>query len=154
MVTAYGAAVTNMPPRETTLVVEDATTQNVLATFIGTFLFSLVGIVALSTGAYGEEGRAILFLVTLGVIAMIIVTMLRWINHLSRLGRAGDTIDGIEKAALEALEARAKRPFLGGREAQTQPDSGWRLQLEAIGICGTLTPALGRRDPTFHASAP
>lgn len=133
MVTAYGAATTNVTPRATTLVVEDTATQNVLATFIGTFLFSLVGIVALSTGAYGEEGRAILFLVTLGVIAIIIVTMLRWIDHLSRLGRVGDTIDRVEKAAMEALQARAKRPFLGGQEAQSQPDSGWCLQLEAIG---------------------
>ena len=133
MVTAYGAATTNVTPRATTLVVEDTTTQNVLATFIGTFLFSLVGIVALSTGAYGEEGRAILFLVTLVVIAIIIVTMLRWIDHLSRLGRVGDTIDRVEKAAMEALQTRAKRPFLGGCVAETEPLDGWRLQLEAIG---------------------
>ena len=43
MVTAYGSATTNVTPRATRLVVEDVTTQNVLATFIGSFLFSLVG---------------------------------------------------------------------------------------------------------------
>ena len=42
-----------MTPRATRLVVEDVTTQNVLATFIGSFLFSLVGIIALNMGAYG-----------------------------------------------------------------------------------------------------
>lgn len=48
MVTAYGSATTNVTPRATRLVVEDVTTQNVLATFIGSFLFSLVGIIALN----------------------------------------------------------------------------------------------------------
>ncbi len=37
MVTAYGSATTNVTPRATRLVVEDVTTQNVLATFIGSF---------------------------------------------------------------------------------------------------------------------
>lgn len=63
MVTAYGSATTNVTPRATRLVVEDVTTQNVLATFIGSFLFSLVGIIALNMGAYGERGRVILFIV-------------------------------------------------------------------------------------------
>ncbi len=58
MVTAYGSATTNVTPRATRLVVEDVTTQNVLATFIGSFLFSLVGIIALSMGAYGERGES------------------------------------------------------------------------------------------------
>ncbi len=57
MVTAYGSATTNVTPRATRLVVEDVTTQNVLATFIGSFLFSLVGIIALNMGAYGERGE-------------------------------------------------------------------------------------------------
>lgn len=89
MVAAYGSATTNVTPRATRLVVEDVTTQNVLATFIGSFLFSLVGIVALNMGAYGERGRVILFIVTLVVIALIIFTLLRWIQHLTSLGRVG-----------------------------------------------------------------
>lgn len=58
MVTAYGSTTTNVTPRATRLVVEDVTTQNVLATFIGSFLFSLVGIIALNMGAYGERGES------------------------------------------------------------------------------------------------
>lgn len=83
MVTAYGSATTNVTPRATRLVVEDVTTQNVLATFIGSFLFSLVGIIALNMGAYGERGRVILFVVTLVVIGLILITLLRWIQHLT-----------------------------------------------------------------------
>ena len=114
MVAAYSAASSSVTPRATTLLMEDSTTQNALATFIGSFLFSLVGIIALSTGAYGSQGRVVLFAVTLVVVMLIVWTLLRWIDHLSRLGRVGETIDRVEAAALKAIRDRAERPCLGG----------------------------------------
>lgn len=121
MVSAYSAATTNVTPRATTLIMEDSTTQNVLSTFIGSFLFSLVGLVALSTGAYGGRGRVILFAATILVIGLIVVTLLRWIDHLSRLGRVTETTERVEKAAIAAMRARRERPNLGGRP----PESSW-----------------------------
>lgn len=115
MVTAYSAAASDVTPRATKLLRQDATTQNVLATFIGSFLYSLVGIIALNTELYGERGRAMLFIVTLGVIVVIVVTLLRWIQHLSSLGRVDDTSSRIEKAAFAAMDKRAADPFMGGR---------------------------------------
>lgn len=103
MVTAFGSATTHVTPRATKLVVEDSTTQNVLATFIGSFLFSLVGIIALNMGAYGEQGRVILFAVTLVVIALILVTLLRWIHHLTSLGSVDETTSRVERVALDVL---------------------------------------------------
>ncbi|WP_418136000.1 DUF2254 domain-containing protein [Agrobacterium sp. El2ro-1b] len=120
MVSAYSAATTNVTPRATTLVMEDSTTQNVLATFVGSFLFSLVGIIALTTGAYGDRGRVILFVVTLGVIVLIIVTLLRWIDHLSRLGRVTETTERVERATVEALRAWIDMPYLGGNRLSEQ----------------------------------
>ncbi|MCS3407757.1 DUF2254 domain-containing protein [Serratia sp. AKBS12] len=113
MVSAYSSATTSVTPRATRLVMEDSTTQNVLATFMGSFLFSLVGIIALSMGAYGEQGRVVLFVVTLAVIALIIITLLRWIQHLSLLGRVGETTSRVEDAARKALESRINIPYLG-----------------------------------------
>ncbi|MGN7291765.1 DUF2254 domain-containing protein [Rhizobium sp. SAFR-030] len=115
MVSAYSAATTNVTPRATRLVMEDSTTQNVLATFIGSFLFSLVGIIALTTGAYGEQGRIVLFFVTIGVIVVIVVTLLRWIDHLSRLGRVTETTQRVEAATVKALRASKSAPHLGGQ---------------------------------------
>ncbi len=115
MVSAYSAATNNVTPRANKLLMEDTTTQNVLATFIGSFLFSLVGIVALSAGAFGDEGRLILFAATIGIIVIIVVTLLRWIEHLSVLGRVGETTDRVEKAARSALGQRIENPYLGGR---------------------------------------
>lgn len=114
MVSAYAAATSSVTPRAIRLLMQDTTTQNVLGTFIGSFLFSLVGIIALSTEAYGERGRVVLFAFTLLVILIIVITMLRWIDHLSLFGRVGDTTDRVEQAALKALQDRVDNPCIGG----------------------------------------
>lgn len=113
MVSAYSAATSNVTPRATVLIMEDETTQNVLSTFIGSFLFSLVGIIALSIGTYGQQGRVILFGATIIVIGFILVTLLRWIDHLSRLGRVTETTQRVEEAATTAVRERRRRPYLG-----------------------------------------
>ncbi|CNI79157.1 Predicted membrane protein (DUF2254) [Serratia marcescens] len=114
MVSAYSAASASVTPRATRLLVEDSTTQNVLATFIGSFLFSLVGIVALGMGAYGEQGRVVLFIVTLAVIVLIVLTLLRWIQYLAHFGRMGETTERVELATHAALTHRQNNPYLGG----------------------------------------
>lgn len=115
MVSAYAAATSSVTPRATQLLLEDATTHNTLATFIGSFLFSLVGIIALSTGYYGERGRLVLFVVTIVVIVVIVATLLRWIDHVSRLGRVGETTSRVEDATVDAMRNRRDRPYLGGQ---------------------------------------
>jgi uncharacterized membrane protein len=115
MVSAYSAASSGATPRATRLLRQDATTQNVLATFIGSFLFSLVGIIALSTDVYGDNGRLILFAVTIGVVVVIIVTILHWIEHLSLLGRLGETTDRVENTTARAIQQRIDYPCLGAR---------------------------------------
>lgn len=112
---AFGAATSNATPRATRLLMEDRVTQNVLSTFVGSFLFSIVGLVVLKTGAYGPHGRMLLFVVTIGVIALIVVTLLRWIDHLTRLGRVGETTRQVEAATRRALLSRRRAPHLGGR---------------------------------------
>lgn len=161
MVAAYGSATTNVTPRATRLVVEDSTTQNVLATFIGSFLFSLVGIVALNMGAYGEQGRVILFVVTLVVIALIVITLLRWIQHLTALGRVGETTARVEKAARQALLARAQAPYLGGfpwTESHQQPAGTKTLYPQRVGYVehvdmGKLASVLNGSDDHVYLVA-
>lgn len=116
MLTALNTASGGVTPRAARLLVEDPVSQNSLATFLGSFLFSLVGIIALKAGIYGEQGRVLLFCVTLGVVAVIFLTFIRWIRSLQGLGRMSDTVRRIERAAGEALEARLEHPYLGGRK--------------------------------------
>ncbi|MEJ1154129.1 MULTISPECIES: DUF2254 domain-containing protein [Microbacterium] len=123
MVTAYSSAARIATPRATQLLVEDRTSQNVLSTFVGSFAYSLVGIVALSTGYYPEQSRTLLFLGTLVVVVIIIVTLLRWIAHLANFGRMSDIISRVEKAAGDTLAQYARRPALGARPLRATPPS-------------------------------
>jgi uncharacterized membrane protein len=134
MVAAYGAATNNVTPRATKLLMEDNTSQNVLGTFIGSFLFSLVGIIALSTGLYGSQGRAILLVVTVGLIALIAVTILRWIDYLARFGRLGETIQRVEEVTWKAMKTRLSHPHLGGRPMSGgPPKDAWPVFAASIG---------------------
>lgn len=113
MVSAYGAASSNVTPRALQILMRDTTTQNSLATFLGAFLYSLVGIIALKTGAYGPQQRLVLYVVTIGVIILIFLTFIRWIETLRHFGRLGDTIRRIEDATAEVLKSRLAEPYLG-----------------------------------------
>lgn len=132
MVTAYNSASSSVTPRATSLLMEDRTTQNVLATFIGSFLYSLVGIIALGMGAYGTQGRVVLFFVTLLVIAMIVITLLRWIQHLANFGSLGETSQRVEQATRAALTERLQNPCMGG--------SAWQGELPAAAEPHPLLP--------------
>jgi uncharacterized membrane protein len=137
MVSAYGSATSNVTPRATKLLFEDRLTQTVLSTFIGSFLFGIVGLIVLKTGAYGERGRVILFIVTIAVIALVVISLLRWIDHLTRLGRVGETTDRVEEATRRAIEARLREPFLGGMPLRDPdrdvPAGAVAVNAEAIG---------------------
>lgn len=133
MVTAFSAATTTATPRSTPLLIADPTSQNAVSTFVGAFTFSLVGIVALSTGYYTEQGRTILFVSTLIVIGIVVVTLLRWISHLATFGRMADVIDRVEKAAGTALELWAQAPALHARPATTVPTGAVAVASEQVG---------------------
>ncbi len=132
-VTAYGAAASTVTPRATQLLVEDRFTQNALSTFVGTFLFAIVGIIALTTGYYGDKGRVVLFFATVVVVAIVAITLLRWIQHLSSFGRVPDTIRRVEEAACAAMRAWAQAPSLGGRAAVAVPDGAVAVFADGTG---------------------
>jgi uncharacterized membrane protein len=114
-VSAFAAAAGNATPRATALLQQDHTTQNVLATFLGAFLFSLLGLIALSAEAFDPRGRVVLFLVTLLVTGLVVIALIRWIDHLMSFGRMANTLDRVEAAAAAALADWRADPLLGGR---------------------------------------
>lgn len=155
MVSAYAAASSSTTPRATALLMEDRSAQRALSTFIGAFLFSIVGLIALSTGLYGESERLVLFVVTLIVIVLVVVTLLRWIDTLAGFGRVGDTIDRVERAAREAIQSRIETPYLGGRPAMAVPDDAVPIHLDAIGYVqhidtGRLQDVAEEHELTIH----
>lgn len=124
MVSAFSGASSTITPRATQLLVQDPTAQNALSTFLGAFLFSIVGICALSTGIYGKSGRVILFIGTILVITIIVFTLLRWIEHLSNFGRVGNTIDRVERVTHSAIEKTVFTLNLHSNDHDDDPDRG------------------------------
>lgn len=114
MVTTHLTASQQVTPRVHRLLRSDTRTQTVLATFIGAFVFSLTSIVLLQLGAVGEAGFAALYVATLGVIGLVILSILRWVGHLSSLGSLEDSVRKVQREAQSALESRYASPFLGG----------------------------------------
>lgn len=110
---AYGSATNSATPRATDLLAIDPVAQNAVSVFIGSFLFSIVGIIGLSAGFYAAQGRVLLFAATLLNILLIVWTLLRWVDHLNQFGRMTDIIARIEKAALQAARLYRDHPRLG-----------------------------------------
>lgn len=133
MLSAMAGATSNATPRATTLLMQDSTTQNTLATFLGAFLFAVVGIIALRIGIYGPSGRIVLFASAILVILWIAITLLRWIDHLSTFGRVSDIVDRIEKSACAAIAQWQAKPCLGGVPAMPVPAGARRLFPATIG---------------------
>lgn len=133
---ALGEATSNASPRATRLLMQDRVTQNVLSSFVGAFLFSIVGLVVLQTQAYGATGRAVLFIATIGVITLVVVSLLRWIDHLIRLGRVDETAGRVEQVARRALTDRRAAPGMGGkirRPGQPLPTTARPVMAREIG---------------------
>ncbi|ONI66506.1 hypothetical protein CSIV_01635 [Microbacterium sp. CSI-V] len=150
MVTAFSSATTTATPRSTPLLIADTTSQNAVSTFIGAFTYSLVGIVALSTGYYTEQGRTILFVGTLVVITIVVFTLLRWISHLSTFGRMADVIDRVEQAATLTIQRHAASPALGARRLTTVPPGARAVHADDIGYVTHLDVATLDRLADAH----
>jgi len=115
MVSAYGSATSTATPRTIALMLADDRSQNALSTFLGTFLFSIVGVIGLSAGYYDDRGRIILFFATIAVIVVITGTLINWIQQLSTFGRMNDLIERVEMAASKALRWHGQHPYLNAQ---------------------------------------
>lgn len=141
MVVAYTATAAQMTPRAASFVTSDSATQGALATFVGAFLFTIVALVALGANYYGEEGRTILFLATLLMIALVAVRLIVWIDRVSRLAQHGHILSQIEDAARSALRARLGRPYLGGKRLEAPSAEGVAVKSSESGYVANIDPS-------------
>ncbi|AYD00136.1 DUF2254 domain-containing protein [Neorhizobium sp. NCHU2750] len=141
LVGATATAAGSATPRATRLLLEDPTAQRALSTFLGAFLFSLVSLIALNTNLYGDGGRFVLFIATLVVVALIVITLLRWMDHLAGLGNMGETISRVERAAQEAMDEYRRAPLMGGVTLESVPDNAIAIHHDQIGYLQHLDMA-------------
>lgn len=152
MVAAYSTAAGGATPRAIQLLQGDRTTQRVLASFIGAFVFALVGIIGISARVYGEEGRFVLFIATIGMIIAIVFNLMRWVQHLTNFGRLTDTVARMETAFSEAFEMRLAEPSFGGHIGKHIPDEGRPIVSNKVGYVQHLdVGALAKLAKTLDA---
>lgn len=123
LVGAYASAANAGTPSATRLVVAEPRSQKAVAVFLASFIYSIVGFIALGTGRYGAPGRMALFLCTLGVLGWVVVSFMSYIDVLTRIGRVSHTIAIVERATAKTLARHASRP-LGGASAAAEPPAG------------------------------
>ncbi len=153
MVQAYAAAASNATPRATRVLIEDPFSQNVLSTFLGAFVFSMVGIFAQSFGYYGQEGEVVVLVASGVVIVMVIAALFACVDHLANMVRLGATITKIEGRAEEVMRTRAGSPHLGGvrltadappaTHAMMYPGTGYLQHVDVKALQKVAEPAGG-----------
>ncbi len=74
MVSAHRSAAAQATPRVHRILIRDTTTQTVIATFIGAFVYSLSAIILFRAGLYGIGAPV----VVMGVTVLIVVLMTVW----------------------------------------------------------------------------
>ncbi|MGE0463109.1 MAG: DUF2254 domain-containing protein [Vicinamibacterales bacterium] len=133
MVAAYASASTAATPRSFPLVLADDVSQNALSTFLGAFIFSIVALVGVQNGYFAAPGRFVLFVLTVGILAAVVLTFVRWVDSVARLGRLGETIDRIEAATAAAIERRRGHPTLGAVPAPEAASGGAAVFAAGVG---------------------
>ena len=91
--------------------------KNAIATFLGAFIFSVIGLVSLNGGLLGSGAEAVLFALTVIATLMVVVVLIQWIRQLSTLGDVEDAISKVEVAAQAAFRAQARLPGPAERSA-------------------------------------
>jgi uncharacterized membrane protein len=133
MVAAYASASNTASPRTLALVIADDVSQHALSTFVGAFIFSIVGLLAVKENFLGIAGHFVLFLLSLIVFGIVIFTFLRWVDRIARLGRLGQTICKVEDATAQALEQRRQAPTLRGRPLNSLSANGQAVLASRVG---------------------
>ena len=132
MLSAYASASGTATPRAFPLVVADDVSQIALSTFIGAFIFSIVGLAAQLNDYYAGPGRFVLFIITLFVFAIVVLAFVRWVDRIARLGRLGHTTSKVETAADAALQEWAHLPRMGAVRVQ-ESCSGFEIYTQSVG---------------------
>ena len=115
MVSSHRTMSEQTTPRIHRLLMEDTSTQSILATFIGAFAYALSAIILFRAGYYSDSAAVIVFAVTVLVVVAIIVSLVRWIHQLTRIGSMDYALERAEDAARGTLTDARVMPGLGGK---------------------------------------
>ena len=113
MVSVYRSTSTQWTPRVHRLIIEDRTTQNTLAVFIGAYVYALVAIILRELDVFVDSRAFVLFWITAIVLGVIVVYLIRWVLHLQSFGSLIDVTRQIEQTTRGKFQERLKNPCMG-----------------------------------------
>jgi len=149
MVQALQAAAGAATPRARPLLSEDRTAQTAISTFLGAFVFAIVGLVGQAIDVYDAAGRTALYAVAVALLMLVTVALVAWIQRLSRMGGVAEAVALVALTARRGLAAEARRPWLGAAPAPAATPRGVAVEARAFGFVQLVDVAalsrLGRR---------
>lgn len=104
MISAYKYASNSATPRSLPLVIADDSSQKALSTFIGAFIFGVVGVIVNENHFLTEQGALALLLIAIMTFGFVIYTFIKWVDDIARLGGVETTINKVEEATITAME--------------------------------------------------
>ncbi|MEL6608416.1 MAG: DUF2254 domain-containing protein [Pseudomonadota bacterium] len=113
MVTVFRNASAQWTPRIHRLAMADPTTQNTLATFIGTYVYALLAIILRELGIFSDDKALTLFGMTVLILIFMLFSLIRWVLHLQTFGSLLSSTREIEEMAVDKLRERLDTPCLG-----------------------------------------
>ena len=119
MLSAYASAGRSASPRSFRLLVADDSSQHALSAFVGAFIFSIVGLVAVDNKVFGPNGIFVLFVFTMLVFTIVVLIFVRWTDRIARLGRMSNTLEKVEAATARALGCYARDPLHNANPLKT-----------------------------------
>ncbi|WP_298862883.1 DUF2254 domain-containing protein [uncultured Sulfitobacter sp.] len=141
MVSVHRATSQQWSPRVHRLLLEDRTTQNTLAVFIGAYVYALIAIILRELGVYAEDRATVLFVTTVGVLAVIVVYLIRWVLHLQTFGSLTQTSEHVEGTTRSSFVERLRNPCLGANAlTDAVPDDARVIRAQKTGYINQIFP--------------
>ena len=135
---AFSTAVGNTSPRAFEVLVADGSTKQALSSFVGAFIFAVIGLIGLNTEVFGEGGRTVMFLMTLAVFVWVVGTFVYWIDYVTHLSHMRTTIRRLSESAEDILATHLARPGRGATPTPQEPDPSLRGAPVTSGEAGVI----------------
>ncbi len=114
MVSTYNAALRSTTPRAFEIVVSDTSTRQAISSFIGAFIFAMIGLIGVNFSYFGSPGRVVLFMMALAVFLWVVGTFVYWIDHVTRMGQLRHTIERVADRVTQIVARYLANPGRGG----------------------------------------
>ncbi len=139
---AFSSAIGATTPRAFEIVIADNAAKQALSSFIGAFIFAVIGLVGINFQSFGEPGRVVMFVLTLSVFAWVVGTLIYWIDYVTRLGQLRFTVRKLSVRVEKVLGDYLADPASGGFAVpamRAAPEGAYPIRAGKSGVLQTVS---------------